>query len=1106
VPITQAEARAVTLAFARDYPGALELLYYFREDVEKLYGYRVAEISSNLKGGYLPKEQIHNGRSYRGRVDVPLGKMNNTTDMLVTLRHEVLGHYGVNTFKPTDKRALLDGLIAAHEEPGLKPLWEEINRRYADTSMSVRAEEVWALHCETLAPGQHVGQAYVRERGEQSFMETCIARVRLMQAADLHNIVCMVANGIHNRTRIQQTFPQINELFRRDNTMEPRKPFYEIVAEKLIEQLKAGTAPWQRPWEPGAPNAYLPMNPITGKRYKGINAIHLMAQGRGDARWMTYRQAISAGAQVRKGEKGTLVQHWKFSEEQNKVDESGRPVFNAKGESVKETVQFERPRVFFATVFNAEQIDGLPPIQKKEQTWSAIERAEHILKESGAKITHAPGNRALYRPETDSIHLPDRDQFSSADNYYATCLHELGHWTGHVSRLDRDLTHPFGSEGYAKEELRAEIASMILGDELGIGHDPGQHVAYVGSWIKALQDEPLEVFRAAADAEKIHDYVLAFEQKQEQSHTKKLWHEMTLDEFSTYVRVQECQTAARKWEVIDKDTGVNLSFADAPSPEEAIREVHHRKVNNALYFNTPEARSAGLPTSSFPPPEVLATYPDLVDKFSDAISEINEVFQRELVSQAQRQSLSGERRYINVPFREKDEAKQLGARWDRKEQSWYVPAGVGIDTAHFAKWTQEGATSASEGKPTQQTRQYLAVPYEQRNVAKDAGALWDKAAKSWYVGPRADMAKLEQWKPENVKSHQGPSMTPREEFAEAMRSIGLFTGSNSHGDHPIMDGKRHRVPVEGGKNGALDGFYVGHLDGHPAGRIINNKTGADITWKSKGYILSDQEKVRLQAVAAENLARRVVEQEQIREAAAQRVGQQLADLMPVEQPTPYLETKGIKAQVGVFTDRESRTTYIPAFDADGKIWTMQYIQADGTKRFAKDGKKEGCFHPVGGMDALTTAPTLVISEGYATAASLAEGLGYATVAAFDAGNLPHVARTLHEKFPNKPIIIAGDDDKSQEIERGHNPGRIKAEEAAKVVGGKAIFPIFAPEEQQSNPNGFTDFNDLANKSKLGRNGLKRQVGAAVGRVKNQQKQRTKKQQKSKQPHRVARIG
>jgi hypothetical protein len=150
--------------------------------------------------------------------------MDAAADLMLTLRHEVLGHYGANTFKPAEKRALLDGFIAAREEPSLKPRWEDINRRYAGMSMDVRAEEVWALHCESIAPGQHVGQAHVRERGEQSFMETCIARVRPMQVADLHNIVCMVADGLHDRSRTQQTFPQTNELFRRDEAMEPKKP------------------------------------------------------------------------------------------------------------------------------------------------------------------------------------------------------------------------------------------------------------------------------------------------------------------------------------------------------------------------------------------------------------------------------------------------------------------------------------------------------------------------------------------------------------------------------------------------------------------------------------------------------------------------------------------------------------------------------------------------------------------------------------------------------------------------------------------------------------------------------------------------------------------
>ena len=127
-----------------------------------------------------------------------------------------------------------------------------------------------------------------------------------------------------------------------------------------------------------------------------------------------------------------------------------------------------------------------------------------------------------------------------------------------------------------------------------------------------------------------------------------------------------------------------------------------------------------------------------------------------------------------------------------------------------AKQAPQGEEQAQ--KPAR-ARQYLAVPYAECGEAKAAGALWDKAAKSWYAGPRADMAKLERWNPENVSTQQGPAMTPREEFAEAMKAAGLQVGTvkGAAGDHPIMDGKKHRVPVEGGKAGALDGFYVGHL-------------------------------------------------------------------------------------------------------------------------------------------------------------------------------------------------------------------------------------------------------------------------------------------------------
>ena len=231
----------------------------------------------------------------------------------------------------------------------------------------------------------------------------------------------------------------IKEVSQMSSQSKDKKAFHEMVAEKLIQQLKEGTAPWQKPWVPGESGAFLPYNPVTGNRYKGINSIYLLSQERDDQRWMTYKQATGLGGQVRKGEKGTGIHYWKFTEEHIKKDDDGKPVLDSEGNPVKEVVRLERPRGFFAIVFNGEQIDGLPPIQKQEHTWDPIERAEGILTASGADIHHNGGSRAFYRPLTDSIHLPDKGQFPSAENYYATALHELGHWTGKEDRLNRDI-------------------------------------------------------------------------------------------------------------------------------------------------------------------------------------------------------------------------------------------------------------------------------------------------------------------------------------------------------------------------------------------------------------------------------------------------------------------------------------------------------------------------------------------------------------------------------------------------------------------------------------------------------------------------------------------
>lgn len=278
------------------------------------------------------------------------------------------------------------------------------------------------------------------------------------------------------------------------------------VADQLINLMEQGLAPWQKEWDAGQSAFSMPYNALSGRQYTGGNSIHLMAtafeQGWEDPRWMTFHQIQKAGLRVRKGEKGTKVVVWDFSKVKGaKGDQSEE----GEEESKDAKVKYPGPSFYPHWVFNGAQVEGMPELKARQISsaeWRHNE-CERLLADSGANIQHNGGDRAFYRPATDSIHLPEKEAFHSGDAYYATALHELGHWTGHKDRLGRDLSGSFGSESYAKEELRAEIGSMMAGDRLGIGHDPSRHAAYVQHWVKILKDDPKEIFRAAKDAEAI---------------------------------------------------------------------------------------------------------------------------------------------------------------------------------------------------------------------------------------------------------------------------------------------------------------------------------------------------------------------------------------------------------------------------------------------------------------------------------------------------------------------------------------------------------------------------------------------------------------------------
>lgn len=303
------------------------------------------------------------------------------------------------------------------------------------------------------------------------------------------------------------------------------KALHEIVANNIIKQLEQGTAPWQLPWNSNGPSFMLPYNAITGNRYKGINILSLLSAQREDPRWMTFKQAETKGYSVRKGEKATLIQYVKTHDYFTSRDEQGRIINREDGKPVKEFQKLKTPIITTAWVFNAQQINGIEPLIIKEpkiSNWENLQRVENLIIESKADISHNNENRAYYNSKTDQIIMPKRNQFDSADKYYATLLHELGHWTSHKDRLNRDIFNRMGTQEYAREELRAEIASMLIGHELSIGHDPGQHIAYVESWIQLLKDKPYEIHAAAADAEKILNYIMAFDIKRDITTSKDI--------------------------------------------------------------------------------------------------------------------------------------------------------------------------------------------------------------------------------------------------------------------------------------------------------------------------------------------------------------------------------------------------------------------------------------------------------------------------------------------------------------------------------------------------------------------------------------------------------
>jgi antirestriction protein ArdC len=283
-----------------------------------------------------------------------------------------------------------------------------------------------------------------------------------------------------------------------------RRDHYQELTDKIVAALEAGTAPWRRPWDPNAcGGSTTPVNAVTGHRYRGVNLFVLgmssLALVSNDPRWCSYRQAAARGWQVRKGEKATPVYFYKPIEIEDNATDGAR-----------ETRHIPILRTF--SVFHASQVDGTPalapPVAAKTVP-ERIEDAETMVKASGVPV-RVGGDRAFYSPALDFIQMPPDEAFHNPEQRAVVVLHELAHASGHPTRLNRDLSGGFGSPAYAKEELRAELTSVAVGSMIGLPCDIPNHASYLQSWIGVLKQDRREIFHAAAEAQRMADYIVGF--------------------------------------------------------------------------------------------------------------------------------------------------------------------------------------------------------------------------------------------------------------------------------------------------------------------------------------------------------------------------------------------------------------------------------------------------------------------------------------------------------------------------------------------------------------------------------------------------------------------
>lgn len=290
-----------------------------------------------------------------------------------------------------------------------------------------------------------------------------------------------------------------------EHTSSEKQDVYSRVTSQIVNAIEEGVGSWRMPWHTSGRFAFSPINVTSKKPYRGINTLCLWAaaQAKGYERgeWGTYPQWQERGAQVRKGEKATLVVFWKFANASAELQEDGG-----------ETTPTVGSRLLFTrgySVFNAAQVDGYTPREKPDApVIERIQQAESFFRNVGADVRHG-GNQAFYAPATDHIQMPPYQAFVENMAYYSTLAHEHTHWTANASRSNRQLGKRFGDNVYAAEELIAELGAAFVCARLGLSTEPRQdHAQYINSWLRVLKADKRAIFTAASKAQQAADFLI----------------------------------------------------------------------------------------------------------------------------------------------------------------------------------------------------------------------------------------------------------------------------------------------------------------------------------------------------------------------------------------------------------------------------------------------------------------------------------------------------------------------------------------------------------------------------------------------------------------------